>query len=84
MSGDSLRLIEVYASVQGESTFAGLPCVFVRLAGCNLRCTWCDSTYTFKGGEARSMAHVTSGGAHVIAVRGRRHRRGVDSLASCG
>ncbi len=56
MSGtDQLRLIEVYASVQGESTWAGLPCVFVRVAGCNLRCVWCDSTFTFKGGEHRSV-----------------------------
>jgi 7-carboxy-7-deazaguanine synthase len=43
-------LIEIYKSVQGESSFAGLPCIFVRLAGCNLRCTWCDSEYTFTNG----------------------------------
>lgn len=47
----SLRLIELYKSVQGESSFAGVPCIFVRLAGCNLRCTWCDSEYTFTGGQ---------------------------------
>lgn len=45
-----MYLIEIYKSVQGESSFAGLPCTFVRLAGCNLRCAWCDSEYTFTGG----------------------------------
>ena len=45
-----MHLIELYKSVQGESSFTGLPCIFVRLAGCNLRCAWCDSTYTFSGG----------------------------------
>jgi 7-carboxy-7-deazaguanine synthase len=43
-------LIEIYKSLQGESSFTGLPCVFVRFAGCNLRCSWCDSEYTFTGG----------------------------------
>jgi 7-carboxy-7-deazaguanine synthase len=46
-----LHLIELYKSVQGESSFAGVPCIFVRLAGCNLRCAWCDSEYTFSGGK---------------------------------
>jgi 7-carboxy-7-deazaguanine synthase len=53
-----LRVNEVYASVQGESTHAGRPCVFVRIAGCNLRCTWCDSTFTFTGGDHRSIDDV--------------------------
>jgi 7-carboxy-7-deazaguanine synthase len=46
-----MHLIELYKSVQGESSFSGLPCIFVRLAGCNLRCAWCDSEYTFTGGK---------------------------------
>ena len=44
-----MQIIEIYKSLQGESSYAGLPCVFVRTAGCNLRCVWCDSEYTFKG-----------------------------------
>ena len=51
-------LIEIYKSVQGESSWTGLPCIFVRLAGCNLRCTWCDSTYTFSGGKRMSEDEV--------------------------
>jgi len=46
-----MHLIELYKSVQGESSFAGVPCIFVRLAGCNLRCSWCDSEYAFAGGK---------------------------------
>lgn len=53
-----MHIIEIYKSVQGESTFAGLPCIFVRLAGCNLRCVWCDSEYTFSGGKKMSVAEI--------------------------
>jgi 7-carboxy-7-deazaguanine synthase len=53
-----MHIIEIYKSLQGESSFAGLPCVFVRLAGCNLRCAWCDSEYTFSGGRKMSEDEV--------------------------
>ena len=55
-----MYLIEIYKSIQGESSFAGLPCIFVRLAGCNLRCAWCDSEYTFTGGYKLSEDQVTA------------------------
>lgn len=53
-----MQLTEIYKSLQGESTHAGLPCVFVRLTGCNLRCSWCDSEYTFHGGHKMTAAEV--------------------------
>jgi 7-carboxy-7-deazaguanine synthase len=53
-----MQIIEIYKSLQGESSFAGLPCVFVRAAGCNLRCVWCDSEYTFKGGQRMSLGEI--------------------------
>ena len=46
-----MQITEIYRSIQGESSFAGLPCTFVRLTACNLRCRWCDSEYTFTGGR---------------------------------
>ncbi|MCU1319902.1 MAG: Radical domain protein [Edaphobacter sp.] len=55
-----MHLIELYKSVQGESSFAGLPCIFVRLAGCNLRCAWCDSEYTFTGGKPFSEDEIVA------------------------
>lgn len=53
-----MQITEIYKSLQGESTYAGLPCVFVRLTGCNLRCIWCDSEYTFQGGRRMSVEQV--------------------------
>jgi len=53
-----MQITEIYKSLQGESTHAGLPCVFVRLTGCNLRCVWCDSAYTFQGGRKMSSEEV--------------------------
>ena len=54
----ALRLTEIFFSLQGEASRAGLPTVFVRLTGCPLRCTWCDTTYSFTGGEAASIESV--------------------------
>ena len=55
-----MQVTEIFRSIQGESTYAGLPCVFVRLTGCNLRCVWCDTAYAFHGGQAKSVADVLS------------------------
>ena len=53
-----LRVTEIFRSIQGESTHAGRPCTFIRLTGCPMRCTWCDSEYTFTGGEHISIDDV--------------------------
>jgi 7-carboxy-7-deazaguanine synthase len=53
-----MQIIEIYRSIQGESSFAGIPCIFVRLAACNLRCAWCDSEYTFTAGKKMSTEEV--------------------------
>jgi 7-carboxy-7-deazaguanine synthase len=53
-----LRVNEIFHSIQGESTFAGLPCVLVRLTGCNLRCSWCDTEYAFHEGRWMSVEDV--------------------------
>lgn len=58
MKEDSLVVHEIYASIQGESTFVGVPCTFVRLTGCNLRCAWCDTTQAFKGGKRMRREEV--------------------------
>ena len=64
-----LRLSEIFASIQGESTRVGLPTVFVRLTGCPLRCVWCDTEYAFQGGETRSIDDIVS----AVATFGLRH-----------
>jgi len=53
-----LTVFEIYPSIQGESTHAGRPCVFVRLAACDLRCSWCDTPYAFTGGQKMSVEDV--------------------------
>jgi 7-carboxy-7-deazaguanine synthase len=55
---DSLVINEVYLSLQGESTFAGLPCVFIRLTACDLRCSYCDTAYAFKEGKKMAIMDV--------------------------
>ena len=69
-----LRITEIFASLQGESTRVGLPTVFVRLTGCPLRCTWCDTAYAFSGGETRTLddilAEVASHGLRHVCVTG--------------
>jgi 7-carboxy-7-deazaguanine synthase len=53
-----MRITEIYQSIQGESSYAGLPCVFVRTTGCDLRCGWCDSEFTFTGGTTMSLEEI--------------------------
>jgi 7-carboxy-7-deazaguanine synthase len=53
-----MLISEIFRSIQGESSYAGLPCIFVRLTGCNLRCTWCDTAYAFHGGTKMEIEEV--------------------------
>jgi 7-carboxy-7-deazaguanine synthase len=75
MSKESTLVIhEIYASIQGESTFAGLPCTFVRTTGCNLRCSWCDTTQAFHGGTRMAredvLAKALSFGTPLVELTG--------------
>jgi len=69
-----LEVTEIYKSVQGESTYMGLPCVFVRLTGCNLRCVWCDTTHAFYDGKKFSVGQildrVKSYGINLVEITG--------------
>jgi len=69
-----LRVTEIFRSIQGESTHAGRPCTFVRLTGCPMRCVWCDSEYTFTGGDHFSidsiMTEVKAFGCKLVEVTG--------------
>ena len=55
-----LTINEIFKSIQGESSFTGLPCIFIRLTGCNLRCTWCDTEYAFYEGKPKSVQDIMS------------------------
>jgi 7-carboxy-7-deazaguanine synthase len=71
---DFLRVTEIFHSIQGESTWAGLPCTFIRLTGCPLRCVWCDTEYAFHGGEQLSLddivARVAELGTRLVEITG--------------
>lgn len=71
---ESLRVTEIFHSIQGESTWAGMPCTFVRLTGCPLRCVWCDTAYAFSGGERMSfdaiLAEVSMHGCDLVELTG--------------
>lgn len=70
----TLRVTEIFHSIQGESTWAGAPCVFIRLSGCNLRCVWCDTTYAFEGGTTMTLEEVLAAveryGAKLVEITG--------------
>lgn len=73
-SDTRLRIKEIYRSIQGESTFAGWPCTFVRTAGCDIRCTYCDEPHAFQGGDRMSiedvLARVRELGLELVEVTG--------------
>jgi 7-carboxy-7-deazaguanine synthase len=69
-----MQITEIFKSIQGESTYAGLPCIFVRLTACNLRCTWCDTEYSFYGGTKMTLdevlERVRSFGGKLVEITG--------------
>jgi 7-carboxy-7-deazaguanine synthase len=69
-----VKINEIYQSIQGESSYAGQPCVFVRTSGCNLRCRWCDTTHAFETGQDRSIPAILKSvrhfGCHLVEVTG--------------
>jgi 7-carboxy-7-deazaguanine synthase len=74
MAEPFLRITEIFHSIQGESTWAGVPCTFVRLTGCPLRCTWCDTAYAFHGGSRMTfdeiVSEVKSHSATIVEITG--------------
>ncbi len=80
-----IKVTEIFHSIQGESTYAGRPCVFIRLTGCPLRCTWCDTAYAFYGGRDMAMdeivAEVRPFDCRLVEVTGGEPLSQADSLA---
>lgn len=69
-----MRVCEIFTSIQGESSFAGLPCTFVRLSGCNLRCVYCDTKYSYNEGAEMStemvLEQIQTAGIHLVEITG--------------
>jgi 7-carboxy-7-deazaguanine synthase len=69
-----LTITEIFKSIQGESSYAGMPCSFIRTTGCNLRCVWCDTEYAFHGGKQMTIAEVIAGiephGCNLVEITG--------------
>ena len=86
---ESVRVTEIFHSIQGESTWAGLPCTFVRLTGCPLRCVWCDTAYAFHGGTRMPIAEVVdtvaAEGCGLVEITGGEPlvQPGASTLAAC-
>ena len=81
----SLSVCEIFRSIQGESTYAGLPCVFIRLSGCNLECSYCDTTYARESGDEHTVDELVlraaSLGAGLVEVTGGEPLLQVEALA---
>ncbi|MFN3395164.1 MAG: radical SAM protein [Thermodesulfovibrionales bacterium] len=69
-----MKICEIFSSIQGESSYAGLPCIFVRLSGCNLRCSYCDTTYAYEDGfemtQEEVMEEVRKSGLDLVEITG--------------
>ena len=78
-----MHITEIFKSIQGEGTRAGLPCIFVRFTGCNLRCTWCDTAYAFHGGQKMTVGEVLAR-VDVLSRRANTGKAGVQLVELTG